>query len=411
MKLDSLYALLCSLSWPILVSASPTVPSAKFVGAVYSITNEPSGNYILASGISADGKLAFGSITHAGGIGSIGIDPTLPGDPLFSQGSVVVSSERDLLATVNGGSNTVALFKIDPSDPTHLTMVGKPVGSGGEFPTSVAFNMAGTVVCVLNGGAVNGVRCFDVDALKGLSVITHTTKYLNLNETTPPSGPLGSVSQVIFANKDKSLMVAVKGNPSVGARGYLAFWDFEHDGSLSKEYRTVFGNKAVHAPFGITPVRGANAILTADAALGYDIWDFTGSKGLAQDDWKITDYPVAGQAAICWSTYSPKTGNYYLVDFKDVITEVSVDCHADSHIVKQYNVTKGSFTLDTDIGTVKGNDYMYTLVSAVPGVLVHSIIAPGDMQQIQVLNYSAPTKKAGIVAELKALQGLAVYAK
>lgn len=36
-------------------------------------------------------------------------------------------------------------------------MIGKPISSGGEFPVSLAVNKAGTQVCALNGGAVNGV--------------------------------------------------------------------------------------------------------------------------------------------------------------------------------------------------------------------------------------------------------------
>jgi hypothetical protein len=49
------------------------------------------------------------------------------------------------------------VFNIDPKDPTNLEMIGKPVGSGGEFPVSLAINKAGNSVCTVNGGAINGV--------------------------------------------------------------------------------------------------------------------------------------------------------------------------------------------------------------------------------------------------------------
>jgi hypothetical protein len=45
-------------------------------------------------------------------------------------------------------------------------MIGKPVSSGGEFPTSLAINKAGTRVCVVNGGKVNGVRCVIISTLE-----------------------------------------------------------------------------------------------------------------------------------------------------------------------------------------------------------------------------------------------------
>jgi 6-phosphogluconolactonase (cycloisomerase 2 family) len=78
-------------------------------------------------------------------------------DPLFTQGAVKASAAGNIVATVNAGSNTLSVFNIDPKDPTNLEMIGKPVGSGGEFPVSLAINKAGNSVCTVNGGAINGV--------------------------------------------------------------------------------------------------------------------------------------------------------------------------------------------------------------------------------------------------------------
>ena len=50
------------------------------------------------------------------------------------------------------------MFSINANNPSQLTMVGNPVSSEGEFPMSVAINENATMVCVLNGGAVNGVK-------------------------------------------------------------------------------------------------------------------------------------------------------------------------------------------------------------------------------------------------------------
>ena len=60
---------------------------------------------------------------------------------------------------VQPGSNTVSLFSIDPRKPTNIQPLGDPISSEGEFPISVAFNSAGTTLCALNGGSVNGVKC------------------------------------------------------------------------------------------------------------------------------------------------------------------------------------------------------------------------------------------------------------
>ena len=50
------------------------------------------------------------------------------------------------------------MFALDPNDPSKLTAVGNPVGSGGDFPVSLAISKKTGQVCVLNGGRQNGVK-------------------------------------------------------------------------------------------------------------------------------------------------------------------------------------------------------------------------------------------------------------
>jgi hypothetical protein len=49
--------------------------------------------------------------------------------------------------------------------------------------------------------------------IKGLIPIPNTTRYLGLNQTTPPTGPPGTVSDVIFSSDGEELHVSVKGTP------------------------------------------------------------------------------------------------------------------------------------------------------------------------------------------------------
>lgn len=125
------------------------------------------------------------------------------------------------------------MFKIDPSDPQHPSLVGNPADTLGQFPQSVTYSeqlkMGKTSslleirevvltrhlpACVLNGGAVAGVTCFDVDATSGLSV-SGSLRQLGrnvINETTPPTGPPGSAAQVFFDPESTGVFVTVKGN-------------------------------------------------------------------------------------------------------------------------------------------------------------------------------------------------------
>lgn len=45
-----------------------------------------------------------------------------------------------MLFTVNAGSNTLVMFRIDPADPYHPMMVGGPIDTMGEFPNSVTYS-------------------------------------------------------------------------------------------------------------------------------------------------------------------------------------------------------------------------------------------------------------------------------
>ena len=114
---------------------------------------------------------------HTGGRGQHG-NSTGP-DALFSQGAIKASATGKILAAVNvswrswrsfqgqadetrpppqPGSNTLSVFKINPTNPSQITQIGTPVSSEGEFPVSLAINKDGNQVCALNGGTVNTVK-------------------------------------------------------------------------------------------------------------------------------------------------------------------------------------------------------------------------------------------------------------
>lgn len=127
-----------------------------------------------------------------------------------------------------------------------------------QFPVAVATNPKNHKhVCVVNGGKVNGVACYASNHTSGLSLLNNTVRSLDLNQTTPATGPAGSVSDVLFSEDGKRLLVSVKGAPPVqgssilsslngglaltcGFRlGFIASWDVAADGSLSKDFIKV----------------------------------------------------------------------------------------------------------------------------------------------------------------------------
>ena len=61
------------------------------------------------------------------------------------------------------------------------------------------------------GGAVAGVTCFSVDLEKGLRALGGL-RAIALNQTTPPVGPAGTVSDIVFNPSQTALIAVVKGN-------------------------------------------------------------------------------------------------------------------------------------------------------------------------------------------------------
>ncbi|KAF8627006.1 hypothetical protein AX15_004590 [Amanita polypyramis BW_CC] len=381
--------------------------SAGKYGAAYIMTNEPSGNNIIASEILADGKLAVRRTIATNGVGGHVVSQ-ISTDPFYSQGSIQISS-HDILAVVNAGSSTISIFSIPKRDPTRLRQIGSPISSGGEYPVSVTFNRAGNVLCALNGGSVAGVSCFKVDETKGLTNITNTTRYLDLRQSTPPAGPFGSVSQVLFSADDKMLVVAVKGtmsNATFSHPAYLAIWDVNEDNSLSSGFRTIPAPSGALLPFSLTLIPGTDAVLASDAEIGYEIYTSISGRPTNPSNSPTKAYRIAGQKATCWTVLSNQTSTYYLTDFgTSIIYEVGIDDNLEGRLVEQYNLPEYSAPTEIAISTVNRNDYLYTLSVNATSIDVFKLNAPGKAAHTQRVSVKLPH----IPIDNFNLAGMAIY--
>lgn len=180
-------------------------------------------------------------------------------------------------------------------------------------------------------------RCFKVDKSQGLIPIANSVRPLGLNQTTPASGPPGTASHIIFSEDNTQLIASVKGIPP--QPGFLAVWDIAADGSLSTDFKSIAPQAGGLLPFSMTVIAGKNAILATDAGLGFDIFDLgaeansSGNVSAAID--RSSANAIAGQSATCWSSFSSKTGTFFLTDIgTSMVTEVSVDANLNATIVK-----------------------------------------------------------------------------
>ena len=170
--------------------------------AVFVLTDNPSGNQVVAYDRAADGSLTQAGVYATGGTGGV-LDGSVV-DHTASQGALAYDASRGLLFAVNPGSSTVSVFRV-LGDRLVLTQV---VSSGGAFPVSIAAR--GGVVYVLNalnGGSVQGflVAGGFVLALPG------SGRPLGLNPSATPQFTT-TPGQVAFSPDGSKLVVTTKGN-------------------------------------------------------------------------------------------------------------------------------------------------------------------------------------------------------
>lgn len=125
---------------------------------VYTLSNAPTGNELLAFRRTPDGNLTAAGATATGGTGT--------GAGLGSQGAVIVDGDRVL--AVNAGSDSVSLFRVGRDGRPRLV---DTESSGGDQPVSVA--VRGRTVYVLNAASntIAGLRIgeWGLEAIEGSS--------------------------------------------------------------------------------------------------------------------------------------------------------------------------------------------------------------------------------------------------
>ncbi|KAI0777134.1 hypothetical protein BC629DRAFT_1594837 [Irpex lacteus] len=375
-------------------------------GAAYFLTNEPTGNYIVVAALKSDGTPTYVRAVSNRGTGAHG-NSTGP-DALYAQSTIKASATANLLAAVNPGSGTVSLFSIDPKDPTQIEPIGQPTSTIGEFPNSVAFNSKGTQACVLNaGGPINGVNCYKVDKSLGLVPLNNTYRPLNFPVVTPPTGPLDTLTQVLFNEDDSKLIAVAKGHP--GAPGFFAIWDVNADGTLSENFTKLAPPTGGAVPFGVSLIPGSNALLATDPVVGAEVVDLSGvssnTTGTLSSSSKSSLVNVTGQGAVCWSAHSTKTGNFYVTDIINAqVTEISVDKNLKGTIVKQYQRPAGSATIDDDVATLNGKEQAN---ATEVGVL--RLDGSGKGRDIGNFDLSHSAKAAGLKISPENLVGLTTF--
>lgn len=311
------------------------------VGAVYTMTNDVSGNEVVIFDRGDDGLL-----TKAGSIATQGTGSGGGLDPLGSQGSLGLSEDHRWLLAVNAGSNQISVFRVLPEG---LKLVDK-VDSGGTFPVSLT--IFHNLVYVLNAKVSPNITGF---------TMSHKGKLTPLADSTRSLVPTGAFAQVGFDPEGETLVVTDK------ADSKILVYSVRDDGLPGMN--PVTSPSSGVTPFGfIFDSRGHLLVVEvgSNAVSSYNILD-NGTLDV------ISSSVPNGQEASCWIA-----GN----ERGDIFT-----ANPGAHTISAYKLMAGSGNLALLNGTAGGGNTPLDMAIPVNGRFLYAL-DPGngaiDMFQIEV---------------------------
>lgn len=255
----------------LLATVATASSSTNSPGAVYTLTNSPSGNAVVAFGRAADGTLTAQGTFATGGSGT--------GSNLGSQGAVALSNDGRRLFAVNAGSNTISLFSVRPNG----LELQATATSGGIRPISISERKG--LLYVVNAGGAGNIAGFTVGN----------------GSITPLAGsirPLGTGSagpaQVSFTPDGSALVVTEKASSTI---------DTYAVGSDGVAGSPVVSPSAGGTPFGFD-FDNRGHLLVSEAAGSASSYEVTGEGASV-----ITGAVATHQGAPCWLIAS-KNGKY-----------------------------------------------------------------------------------------------------
>ena len=338
-------------------------------GFVYTLSNQTTGNMVLAYQRANDGTLTYVTSYSAGGNGT--------GGGLGNQGAVIIGGDDDddVLLAVNPGSNTVSSFKINGNGGLVLKST---FSSGGMRPVSVT--MYDDIVFVLNAGGTGNISGFSLDDNK-LSPIPNSTRTL--------SSSMAGAAQVSFVRNGRVLVVTEK------ATNKIITYTVNEWGVPGTMHSIT---SASPTPFGFAPGRHGN-IYVSEAVGGAANASNVSSYQVSNDgSITLADGPVGtGQSAACWVVLTNNGKFIYTTNTA-------------SNTLSSYNVNQGSGNINLlqsiaatsgmgpiDAALSDNSKYLYVLNSASHSISAYSVANNGSLTTVQTVT-GLPASTNGLAA-------------
>lgn len=350
---------------------APTPYAATAAGGdVFTMTNAPSGNAVLAFHIGPGGALIPAGTFATRGTGT--------GISLADQGALALTSDHQYLLVVNAGDNSITVFQVHAYGSGPVLSFVDRVGSRGAEPVSLTVH--GAFVYVLNAGSTStpgNIAGFLLADHGLLLPLPGSRQPLSTPASTGPAevafNPAGTV--LVVSEKSTSLLDAYP----VNSRG------------IAQPPVTSASNGSTPYGFAFTP---AGALVVSDAGPGALSSYAVASNG----DLTVVSGSVGdGQLAPCWVAIAPGgawafTSNAH----SDTISTYAVGAGGALTLSAAIAATTGSADTDLAIGGSHGQ-YLFVYDAGAPEVQEFAIGAGGALTPLYAV-FSLPAATEGLAA-------------
>jgi len=353
------------------VTSPDAAASLTAQGAVFTMTNAPSGNAVLAYVVGPGG-----SLIPAGDFGTHGKGT---GVSLADQGALALTDDHRWLLVVDAGSNAVSVFRVNPlaSGGPILSWVDR-VSSHGILPVSIAIH--GSIVYVLNAGTSSvpgNIFGFVLTDHGVLLPLVGSSRALSTSASTGPAqiafDPAGTV--LVVTEKSTSVLDTYR----VGPLGYASG-------------PTVTPSNG-STPYGFAFGRGGTLVVSDAGPGALSSYAVARSGALTVESGSVTD----GQTAACW--VATVDGGHYAYTsnaHSDSISTYAVGPHGVLTLLVPVAATTGA--ADTDLAVGGPHDHYLFVYDAGAGEIETFEIGPGASLSLQYAVFALPPTVEGLAA-------------
>lgn len=339
-------------------------------GAVYVMTNQTSGNSIMAFNRAANGALTLMGTFPTGGLGM-----GSGNDPLGSQGALILSSDGHFLFAVNAGSNNISVMI---PCATGLCLEDK-VPSHGAGPVSLTLYK--NLLYVLNAGTPN-ITGFVLGSDGHLSHLVGSTRRLAGGSAAAPAqvgfSPDGSF--LVVTEKDTNLIDTYRVLPNGLSQG------------------PVSNNSSGTTPFGFTFAQ-SGALVVSEAAGGTGGTSATSSYQISPSGRLITLSGSVGdtQLAACWAVGMNNGRVVYVSNSgSDTLSSYEVGSGGSLTLLKAVAASTGSVPIDMAMSST--SLYLYALDDSTGEISAYRVDPNGTLTSISGAS-GLPSGSQGVAAE------------